>query len=262
MGSPARPHPAGATLTPMGLPGDSDAEPSPSESEGVGEPAAPDPTSPTPSGSDGPAPPPARRGLGAVGRTVLLGIGVIAAFFVGLAAVAMFGGDDPGGEPAPVGDASGLATQPPAASRAQRGDAPDTLPEATLKGFGDQPPVGIADYAGQPLVVNFWATWCAPCVEEMPDLQRVHEQVGDQVTFLGVNVRDAPSNAEPFVDELGITYDLAADPDGDYYREIGAMGMPTTLLVTPDGRIAARETGALTAAELRELLADELGVQP
>lgn len=205
--------------------------------------------------------PPARRGLGAVGRTVLLGVGVVAAFFVGLAAVALFAGSDRGGDPAAVGD-GGEPAEVADASRLEDRDAPDTLPEATLEGFGAEGPVAMADYVGQPLVVNFWATWCAPCVEEMPDLQRVHEQVGDEVTFLGVNVRDAPSNAEPFVEELGITYDLAVDSEGDYYREVGSMGMPTTVLVDSDGRIVARRVGTVTAAELRDLLAAELGVRP
>lgn len=242
-------------------PGDSDADAS--ARDGVDEPDVSDSAASTASGSGEPTPPPppAHRGLGAVGRTVLLGFGVVAAFFVGLAAVAFLAGDEPGGESAAVGGAD-EPTDVADASRPERGDGPDTLPEATLEGFGDGPPVEMADYAGQPLVVNFWATWCAPCVEEMPDLQRVHEQLGDEVAFVGVDVRDAPSNAEPFVDELGITYDLAVDPDGDYYREVGAVGMPTTLLVTADGGIAARRTGALTAAELRELVADELGVRP
>lgn len=243
----------------MALPDDSDAEPS--AREGVADPGAPDAAPSTSSGAGESAPPPARRGLGAVGRTVLLAIGVVAAFFVGLAAVALVTGDEPGGEPA-ADDGADEPADVADASRPDGGDEPDTLPQATLEGFGDQPPVEIADYGGQPLVVNFWATWCTPCVEEMPDLQRVHEQVRDEVSLLGVNVRDAPSNAEPFVEELGITYDLAVDADGDYYREMGAVGMPTTLLVAADGQIAARHTGPLTAAELRELLAEELGVQP
>lgn len=220
-----------------------------------------DPDSDTSGPSDTSAHPPARRGLGAVGRTVLLGVGVVAAFFVGLAAVALFAGDDPGGEPAAVGD-GGEPAEVADASRLEDRDQPDRLPEATLEGFGDEGPVETADYAGRPLVVNFWATWCAPCVEEMPDLQRVHEQVGGEVAFLGVNVRDAPANAEPFVEELGITYDLAVDSEGDYYREVGSMGMPTTLLVAADGRIVARRVGAVTAADLRDLLAAELGVRP
>lgn len=233
----------------MSSPEDPDADPEP------------DPSAHPPARRDPSDHPPARRGLGAVGRTVLLGVGVVAAFFVGLAAVALFAGKDRGPEPAAVGD-GGEPAEVADASRLEDRDEPDTLPEATLEGFGDEAPVEMADYAGRPLVVNFWATWCTPCVEEMPDLQRVHEQVGDEVTFLGINVRDAPSKAEPFVEELGITYDLAVDSEGDYYREVGSMGMPTTLLVAPDGRIVARRVGAVTAAELRELLAGELGVRP
>jgi thiol-disulfide isomerase/thioredoxin len=191
-----------------------------------------------------------------VGRTVLLGVGLIGAFLAGLAGVVLLTGDE---RAAVDGAADEVVDEP----RLTRGRGPAELPAATLEGFGGGDPVKLPDdYAGRPLVVNFWATWCPPCVEEMPDLQEMHERLGGEVAFLGVNVKDAPSNAEPFVEELGIGYDLAVDSAGEYYREVEAPGMPTTLLVDPEGRIAARHMGLLTAEELAELLAEELGVAP
>lgn len=135
------------------------------------------------------------------------------------------------------------------------------LPDLTVAGFGDGQPVKLSDYRGLPLVVNFWATWCTPCVVEMPDFQQVAGEVADQAQFLGVNVQDAPANAEAFVRRLGIDYDLASDPAGKLYAEVRAYGMPTTLLVDPSGMVVYRHTGALDAAGLRELLQVHLDVQ-
>ena len=135
------------------------------------------------------------------------------------------------------------------------------LPDRSLGGFGDGPAVDLAAYRGRPLVVNFWATWCAPCVEEMPDFDAVAGELGDRVAFLGVDVADAPRFAEPFAQELGIDYDLAIDPDRSLAAEVGVASMPTTLFVDAEGTIVHRAYGALDAPGLRAALADHLGVR-
>lgn len=141
--------------------------------------------------------------------------------------------------------------------------APDeafALPAATLEGFAGGPPVELAQFRGKPLVVNFWATWCAPCVKEMPAFQEVAADLRDDVTFLGVDVEDSPPNAEPFVDRLGIDYPLAIDPRREFARSVNIFGMPTTLFVDAEGIVQYRYTGPLEEAQLRELLAEHLGV--
>lgn len=138
-------------------------------------------------------------------------------------------------------------------------DARAPLPARTLQGFGSGAPVDLATYRGRPLVVNFWATWCAPCVEEMPAFQQVFTEVGDEVAFLGVDVADGPRRAEPFAAELGISYDLARDPEETFAREVGVFAMPTTLFVDAQGTIVHRSAGGLTGAELREALRTHLG---
>ncbi|MGH8896297.1 MAG: TlpA family protein disulfide reductase [Egibacteraceae bacterium] len=190
--------------------------------------------------------------------SVLLGVAVVAAVLVGIGFVSLFGGDlrppdGPGGSRGGQAPA-GLSGRLPATARGP-------LPEVTLAGFAGRPDVTLTSYRGHPLVVNLWATWCAPCVEEMPALQQVAEATRGKVAFLGVNVADDPDTARAFVARLGITYDLAGDPRQDFFRRIGAFGMPTTLLVDSQGTIVYRVTRPLDAAELRGLLAERLSVQ-
>lgn len=139
-------------------------------------------------------------------------------------------------------------------------DQRSPLPERQVDGFAGGPAIDLASYRGRPLVVNFWASWCAPCVEEMPDFNRVAAEVSDQVAFLGIDVKDAARRAEPFVTELGITYDLAVDPDAELYGAVQALGMPTTLFVDPEGTIVFRHLGPLNADKLRDGLREHLGV--
>lgn len=135
------------------------------------------------------------------------------------------------------------------------------LPDRTLQGFAGGPPVELADYQGLRLLVNFWASWCVPCVEEMPVLQQVSQEAQGQVAFLGINVQDAPSIAASFIEEVGVTYDQASDPTAEFFTEVGGFGMPMTLLVDASGTIVYRQTGAVDAQQLRALLRRYLGAE-
>ena len=211
--------------------------------------SAPEPGEP----DGGPAP----RGQG---RTLLLGAALVAAVLVVAVVVVTAGGQDVPDAPEDVAVIEGSieGTAEPGLGLT---DAVAELPDATLEGFGDGAATPVADLlGGRPLVLNFWATWCAPCVAEMPDLQRLHDAGGDAVHLVGINTQDAAVNAEPFVDELGITYDLLVDRDGSYFNATGSFGMPTTLLVHPDGRVAYRHTGPITFGQLAELVAEHLDV--
>src|SRR3954471_16430346 len=86
----------------------------------------------------------------------------------------------------------------------------------------------FADYAGEPLVVNFFASWCVPCVREMPEIERVHQELGDQVTFVGVDVRDRLAEGQELAARTGVTYELVRDPGGDVFTAFGGALLPTT----------------------------------
>jgi cytochrome c biogenesis protein CcmG, thiol:disulfide interchange protein DsbE len=116
----------------------------------------------------------------------------------------------------------------------------------------------LGDYEGTPLVVNFFASWCAPCITEMPALEEVHQHYGDEVAFLGLAMNDTVEDAQELVDRTGVTWDLGRDPRGEIIRELGGIGMPTTVLVTAEGRVVETHTGQLTSGELTELIDAEL----
>ena len=117
-----------------------------------------------------------------------------------------------------------------------------------------------ADFAGTPTVINFWASWCAPCVVEMPAFEAVHRELQPQVAFLGLNVGDEPAAARALVERTGVTYPLATDPDSTIFQSFGGIGMPTTVLVDADGIIVTMIGSRLRAQDLRSLIAEHLGV--
>lgn len=139
------------------------------------------------------------------------------------------------------------------------GDADDAV-DMALERLDGQGTIRLADYAGQPLVVNFFAETCAPCVEEMPAFERVKQAAAGEVAFLGVSTQESVEAGRTLVERTGVTWDLVRDPQGELIRAAEGVGLPTTLLVGPDGDIVARRTGSLDEGELTAILADELGV--
>lgn len=107
-------------------------------------------------------------------------------------------------------------------------------------------------YVGRPVVVNFFATWCAPCIAEMPDLEDVHQEVGDDIAFLGLNWQETPEKAREIVESTGVTYDVGIDTDGSAFAFFGATGMPTTVFIDATGAVADIHGGVLTAQQLRD----------
>lgn len=101
-------------------------------------------------------------------------------------------------------------------------------------------------------MVNFWASWCPPCVREMPEIESVYQRLEGRVAFLGINVTDEREDALELIEQTGATYLQAADPDGVIQLRLGAVIMPTTLFISPEGEILDRWQGILDEAALRE----------
>lgn len=114
----------------------------------------------------------------------------------------------------------------------------------------------LADLRGQPVVVNFWATWCAPCRAEMPELVDAYETYKDQgLVIIGVNEQESEAKALPFMQEFGINFPVVLDSRGDLASLYTARGLPTTYFIDRDGNIAEQWQGILTADLLAERLA-------
>ncbi|MFD0853060.1 TlpA family protein disulfide reductase, partial [Actinomadura adrarensis] len=118
--------------------------------------------------------------------------------------------------------------------------------------------VSLSQYKGDVVVVNFWASWCAPCRGEAPSLQQIHKETeGKGVRFLGVAFKDAKPNAEAFERKFKITYPSLFDADGQAtlaFREVPPNAIPTTLVLDRQGRVAARIIGATTYSKLKPLV--------
>lgn len=130
---------------------------------------------------------------------------------------------------------------------------------ATFTTF-DGDTVELASLRGTPLLVNFFASTCVPCVKEMPAFEEVHQELGDQITFLGLALQDRPEEALALVDRTGVTYRTAQDRDASVITALGGIQLPTTVLLDANGEIVARHAGALTADQLRTFVRDKLGI--
>jgi cytochrome c biogenesis protein CcmG, thiol:disulfide interchange protein DsbE len=114
----------------------------------------------------------------------------------------------------------------------------------------------LADYRGEVVVLNFWASWCEPCREESPLLQRWHKRMaGEGGTVLGVDVLDVTGDAEDFIDEYGLTYPMLKDKDGDALESFGVVAYPETFVIDRDGRIRAVRRGPVDEAFMRTKVA-------
>ena len=102
----------------------------------------------------------------------------------------------------------------------------------------------------QPLVVNFWATWCAPCLEELPMFESVHNRIGHEVTFLGINVSDSPTKANEMIVDAGISYQMGRDPEGNFLVGLGIVGLPATVFIDSEGTIVDVHMGQISDADL------------
>lgn len=110
--------------------------------------------------------------------------------------------------------------------------------------------VAVADLVGEALVINFFASWCGPCRAEMPDFEQVHQQLGDDVRFIGLAVNDRADDAAALVAETGVSYEWGFDVDAKIFEALEALVMPTTVFVNPSGEIVEVHAGILTADAL------------
>ena len=144
----------------------------------------------------------------------------------------------------------GLALAP---SPAAAGEKPDfTLPD--LAGTEHS----LSDYRGRWVVVNYWATWCPPCLDEIPELVDFHEKHKERdAVVLGVNLEKIEvGELRGFVDDYFITYPILVQKPVPRTALGDVPGLPTTYVVSPEGEVVARQVGPLTGRMLEDFLAE------
>jgi cytochrome c biogenesis protein CcmG/thiol:disulfide interchange protein DsbE len=133
------------------------------------------------------------------------------------------------------------------------GDAAPVDPLPRLEGGGSE---SLADYRGRWVLVNFWASWCLPCRDEAPELERFQqEHGGPKFTVLGIDSRDLSSDGRGFVQEYGLSYPQLRDGSGDAAGDYGTTGVPENFLVDPRGKVRLLWRGPVSEEHLREEVA-------
>jgi len=115
--------------------------------------------------------------------------------------------------------------------------------------------VHLSDYAGKPIVLNFWASWCGPCQMEMPDFHEKYLELHDEVNFLMVNMttgRETMESATAFIEKNEYSFPVFYDTDSDAAMTYGAYSLPTTFFIDANGYAVAQATGAIDAETLQK----------
>ncbi len=130
------------------------------------------------------------------------------------------------------------------------------LPAVVLPALDGSDGLDVGALAG-PAVINVWATWCTPCLAELPDFQRVSEESPD-FRFVGVDATGFDDDGESveFLADLGVTYPQYVDPDGEFAAEVEITELPATLVVDADGKVAYFHQGQVSYDDLTDQLVD------
>jgi len=116
----------------------------------------------------------------------------------------------------------------------------------------------LVDYRGQPVVLNFFASWCPPCRAELPEFETVSREVAGEVTFLGVNTDFSEDAWLRMIEETGITFPTVFQPSNELFVATKSPSMPTTLFIDADGAVKHTFAGRLSEDRLRELIVEHL----
>jgi cytochrome c biogenesis protein CcmG/thiol:disulfide interchange protein DsbE len=165
----------------------------------------------------------------------------------------LLGGGDGGSSGASPGDRSSIELSP-------AGELPGSTGEVVLAALDGGADRHLSDYLGRkPVVLNFFASWCQPCLREMPTFEAEHQRLGDRVTFLGLAFQDRTDEAQAMVDRTGVTYPTFADPAGSALTYFGGVAMPTTVFIDASGEVTDVVSQDLSESELRDKVDALLG---
>ncbi|WP_077213015.1 peroxiredoxin family protein [Bacillus dakarensis] len=115
--------------------------------------------------------------------------------------------------------------------------------------------VKLSDYKGQRIMLNFWTTWCPPCKAEMPDMEALHKEKGEEIKIVSVNI-DPDNDVAGFVEEYGLTFPILLDKKEDVMKQYNIISIPTTFFIDEDGIIKQKIIGAIPLDKMKEYLSD------
>lgn len=135
-------------------------------------------------------------------------------------------------------------------------------PDITLPALDGDGKIRLTGLRGKPVVVNFWASWCGPCVDEAPEFRRAANEFSDDVHFLGVTMLDGNESALDFVATHEIPYPSVRDTRGVIAKRYGVTGVPETAFIDADGNLVGKYIGAFTGKQLDRAVEDLLDLRP
>jgi cytochrome c biogenesis protein CcmG/thiol:disulfide interchange protein DsbE len=180
---------------------------------------------------------------------------VVVSLAIPAAILAVILARDDASSPASAGSTSvgGSSTIPvPAPRRARIGKL---APDFTLRAL-DGKPVTLSSYRGRPVVLTFFASWCHPCEEDMPVLERAQRDAGNRIAVIGVNYQDFESDTREFVGQLGVTFPALIEDstDNPVAKRYDVHAMPDTVFIDADGVVRDRLYGTVTTDDLKKAL--------
>lgn len=138
------------------------------------------------------------------------------------------------------------------ASKAASGiDTGMVAPTFTLKNLAGED-VSLQDYRGKKVMLNFWATWCPPCKEEMPAMEQFYKEKSKDVEILAVNL-DSQNNVKSFVQENNLSFPILLDQNGATQQTYSIISIPTTFIIDEQGLILKKHIGSMTYEQMQEL---------
>ena len=120
--------------------------------------------------------------------------------------------------------------------------------------------ITLSELQGKPVIINFWATWCGPCVKEMPAFERLKDDFGDKIGIIAVNCGDDAETVKDFVEENGYTFPVVLDEEYSISMLYPTNSIPYTVVVDAEGKVTHISTGALDADTMYERYKEALGV--
>jgi thiol-disulfide isomerase/thioredoxin len=174
------------------------------------------------------------------------------ALVAALGVVALFGGDDKQSSAHEGSESYRLTPE---------GELPKSVSDVTLASLHGGADRKLGELLGTtPIVVNFFASWCVPCVSEMPAIERVHQELGHEVQIIGIAYQDSDKDALATVAETGVTYPTFGDSGQDAITYFGGLAMPTSVFIDADGKVRDVHSRAMDERALRAKLHDLFGI--